>query len=397
MGGNAFATLLPGASFPRMSPEVYNRLKDDLTKRLQAFFEVVAVPREAPEKVDHGDLDFVVCNSRRDFNLEEVWKALGAREAVLLEGNRISNFAIPAEIPSGDASEVYHQVDVRVCTDLEEFDRAIAYNSYGDLGMILGSVTRAAQLVFGNNGLKLAKPVPTSPPCTLRLSASFPDILSFLSLSIDKWREGFATRTEIFDWVASSPLFDVWNARRTPGMLQKGKPGERPMYRAFIEYAEHRRSSAVFRSFSLDITDILAHFGKLELYNAILYVTRTKQYAKATFRGTLVETWTGIRGPAVGLIMKEVRERMGGSDVLATVCGINRDTALDNDIDPIHLTLAAWEDTMGKMTEDGICDVVLQVTEVLRAEDKLNVRWKDVKKLNAKQKALSVGVPVGSL
>lgn len=157
MGGNAFANLLPGATFPRMSPEVYNRLKDDLTQCLKAFYRDIAVPCEAPEKADHGDLDFVVCNPCRAFALEEVSKALGAREAVLVEGNRISNFAIPARIPGQDTTDVYHQVDVRVCIDLDEFNRTVAFNSYGDLGMILGSITRAAQLAFGSNGLKVGQ------------------------------------------------------------------------------------------------------------------------------------------------------------------------------------------------------------------------------------------------
>lgn len=155
MGGNAFAALLPGASFPRMSPEVYNRLKDDLTQCLQTFYEVVAVPREAPEKVDHGDLDFVVCNPRKDFTLHEVRGALGAREAVLVEGNRMSNFAIPVKSLEPTEKEEYHQVDVRVCTDSNELHRTVAFNSYGDLGMILGSIARASLLAFGTNGLKV--------------------------------------------------------------------------------------------------------------------------------------------------------------------------------------------------------------------------------------------------
>lgn len=159
------------------------------------------------------------------------------------------------------------------------------------------------------------------------------------------------------------------------------------MYRAFIEYANQRRIPGASKTPPFDIISALSHFGKLELYNALLYVTRTKQYVKANFRGTLVETWTGARGAALGMIMNGIRETLGGNDVLAIVCGVHRDTAHDSDIDPIHLTLSVWENAMGKMSEEEIRGVVLQVTELLRVEDKLNVKWKDVRKRKTAQEA----------
>ena len=85
--------------------------------------------------------------------------------------------------------------------------------------------------------------------------------------------------------------------------------------------------------------------------------------------------------------MNGVRETLGGNDVLAIVCGVHRDTAHDSDIDPIHLTLSVWENAMGKMSEEEIRGVVLQVTEILRVEDKLNVKWKDVRKRKTAQEA----------
>jgi hypothetical protein len=155
MGGNAFATLLPEATFPRMPPEVYQKLKEHLTARLECVYNVVAVPREAPEKVDYGDIDFVVCQPRKGVTPEEVRETIGAREAVMFEGNRMSNFAIPADTPGEDTGDVYHQVDVRVCSDIAELERVVAYNSYGDLGMILGLLAKANQLSLGSSGLKV--------------------------------------------------------------------------------------------------------------------------------------------------------------------------------------------------------------------------------------------------
>lgn len=52
---------------------------------------------------------------------------------------------------------IYHtyQVDVHVCMDKDEWDRIMFYHSYGDLGMILGVVSRNVGLYLGSKGLKV--------------------------------------------------------------------------------------------------------------------------------------------------------------------------------------------------------------------------------------------------
>jgi hypothetical protein len=44
---------------------------------------------------------------------------------------------------------------VHVCTDKEEWTRVIFFNSYGDLGMILGLIARNVGLQLGIKGLKV--------------------------------------------------------------------------------------------------------------------------------------------------------------------------------------------------------------------------------------------------
>ncbi|KAI0699123.1 hypothetical protein BC835DRAFT_1227272, partial [Cytidiella melzeri] len=306
MGGNAFATLLPEASFPRMSPSVYQRLKDRLGTRLRDLYEVVAVPCEAPEKADYGDLDFVVYKPVRGLAQDEISEALCARQAKF-EGDRMSYFAVPAEGSGDVTTNVYHQVDLLVCSNKEEFERVMFFNSYGDLGMIIGLLAKAGQLSLGSTGLRLAKPVPTAPPCTLFLSRSFRDILSFFALSLDRWEQGFTTQREVFDWVASSPFFDVWNRMQKDNMQPPGRVGGRPMFRNFLEYARCRRDDGSFQVSSIDINYALSHFRKQNLYNAILHVTHAKQRIKTVFSGKQVEAWTDLRGPSVGIIMEEVK------------------------------------------------------------------------------------------
>ena len=166
MGGNALTHLLPTAGFPRLPHHTYATIKANLHDRLKPLYERVATPREAPEKLDHGDVDFIVVRPRKpDITHEDVRSALGARASVQ---GRTSNFAVPlseytAEV-LGDTQqqrgergeyEEYVQVDVHMCDEVPQFERVVFFHGYGDLGMILGCLARSVGLRLGEHGLKV--------------------------------------------------------------------------------------------------------------------------------------------------------------------------------------------------------------------------------------------------
>ncbi|KAF8195582.1 hypothetical protein BJ912DRAFT_957473 [Pholiota molesta] len=140
MGGSAFSAILAASAFPRLPPAVYQALKASILPRISQFYAHVTVPLEAPEKVDHGDLDLLVTNPKPEYG-----------SAVPHE---TSNYAVPIKSgewgPLGhaideqqnradaDDGEIYYQVDVHVCSDKSEYDRISFFHSYGDMGMILG-------------------------------------------------------------------------------------------------------------------------------------------------------------------------------------------------------------------------------------------------------------------
>jgi len=101
MGGSAFSASLPSAGFPRLPPAVYNVLKANLLIKLQELYTHVGVPVEAPEKADHGDLDFLVAvpiATGTDYvPHERIVEAIGAKHVVPMAGNRTSNFAVPVQ------------------------------------------------------------------------------------------------------------------------------------------------------------------------------------------------------------------------------------------------------------------------------------------------------------
>lgn len=168
MGGRAFLQLLPNATFPRLNPATYGVLKQTLLARVEEMYSAVSVPAEAPEKVDHGDLDFLVAEPCDGLLHEDIKSALGATATIENEGPRTSNFAVPLSahgivVPSTggkgavDNHEAMIQVDIHVCEDREDLDRIKFLHSYGDLGMILGVIPRGVGLQMGTKGLKVRK------------------------------------------------------------------------------------------------------------------------------------------------------------------------------------------------------------------------------------------------
>ena len=179
MGGNAFSERLPTAVFPRMPPAFYNSLKARIVPRLEALYHLVAVPPEAPGKLDYGDLDIVVCqpkNIKEGIPLSEcvtfteIEQALGSAYSLPLPGDRTSNFAVSIQqdevqhfvldqkaVEEGklDMTRLYIQIDLHFSEDVESWRSRILFQSYGELGMILGMLARTIGLTWTVAGLKV--------------------------------------------------------------------------------------------------------------------------------------------------------------------------------------------------------------------------------------------------
>ncbi|KAI0078251.1 hypothetical protein K474DRAFT_1641867 [Panus rudis PR-1116 ss-1] len=379
MGGKAFNTHHPEAQFPRMIPSIYNDTKSKLHSILATLYTRVAVPPEAPEKVDHGDVDFIVLGPKENLTHEEVSQALGAHWSI--SGIPLSNYAIPFEEMGEEDSNAYIQVDVRVCEDEAEWDRVYFFSSYGDLGMILGLVARGVGLSYGSSGLRLANPVPIHPPnMVFYLTTSVPDILKFFGWSLDGWERGFTTQMECFEWVASSPYFDP---SKMPACHAENGPSRqktvaaRGMYSAFLQFcreqtASQRLDGASYKRISQaeGVEAALRTFGKWELYCRMMHVEDVKKYVKRIFKGTLVTEWTGVKGTPVRWLMDEIQKRLEQSAPSEVRDNFIRTMEVDG-VDPAYVTLELWQVVMREMDLEELRALTVQVKEEMDKEGRL--------------------------
>lgn len=247
MGGKVFDNYeMPDGSppqVPRMSPELYQELIAEYQPRLEALFRNVIVPRDAPNKEDHGDIDFLVEGIRLSARDQELWKltegCLGAELRVAR--NQSQSFGIPHPNVAG----AFVQVDVELspgngtlgAADLFEWTKFMKGDA--DLLQIIGIAHRPLGLTCNDRGLhvRLEQIEPYDKKKALLFLTRDPDAaMRFYGFAIEKHAAGFSSETELFDWVASGRFFSrTVFEQRIEKADDRSRQSKRPMYRRFVE------------------------------------------------------------------------------------------------------------------------------------------------------------------
>ncbi|KAF8478163.1 hypothetical protein DFH94DRAFT_82836 [Russula ochroleuca] len=365
MGGKAFLSHLPDATFPRLPPLLYASLKSSLLPRLTPLFQYVDIPHEAPEKEDHGDIDFIVACPHTAVGHEEIKSALGAVACIPSaqpDGGGSHNFAlrladVVTPLPTdavpvpGETTEVYVQVDVNIRKDEKDWENVMIFHSYGDLGMIMGRLAASVGLHWGELGLKVTSQalVPTYSPYFL-LSTSIPDTFPFFGLSMERWKAGFETQQEAFEWVTSSRFY-VFGQISDKASRVKSR-ANRGMYQAFLQWSDSRVIPAAANEGQPQEKEetedsreavkesvrgeALAFFGKREDHDALVQANEKRVRLKAIWNGRKVGEWIG-GNRLVGRVMALMRQTMG-------------------------------EEKIGQMTEEELKQHVLQANETVELQ-----------------------------
>lgn len=247
MGGKVFNFIeMPNGKppeVPRMSPDLYKRMIGECQPKLEALFRNVVVPRDAPNKEDYGDIDFLVEGIISSVQEQELWEitktSLGAELHV--SRNQSQSFGIPHP----DISGAFVQVDVELSTGNGTPDAANLFEwtkfmkGDADLLQIIGIAHRPLGLTCNSQGLhvRLEQIEPYDGKKALLFLTRDPvRAMQFYGFDTEKYDKGFGSETEMFDWVAagrffSSEIFD----RRVEKSNDRSRQSKRPMYRRFVE------------------------------------------------------------------------------------------------------------------------------------------------------------------
>jgi hypothetical protein len=237
MGGRAFHNR--GLQAPRLSPKVYTSLVTLYHPVLEKLYPRVVCPPSVWEKPDHGDVDFLVVE-RDDSIVDPVELADRLEAKAFIVNGSSTSYAVPHPDYTSSPKFIV-QIDIRTCPK-ETFDWQSFTGSYSDLGPVLAFLLRPVGLKITDKGFFLR--VPHSQAYSkgkedmLLLSDNPEAVMYFLGLDEERFKAGFATECQVFDFLLSGHLP---RPRKVSGSGSESRKKDRvlikkrPMFRRFVE------------------------------------------------------------------------------------------------------------------------------------------------------------------
>ncbi|KAF9691175.1 hypothetical protein EKO04_010576 [Ascochyta lentis] len=247
MGGKVFELVkMPNGKppeLPRMSPDLYRKMIAECQPKLEALFRNVVVPRDAPEKRDHGDVDFLVEGILPTTPVEQIWKATKASLGAELHVPRNQSHSFGISHP--DIPGAFVQVDVELSPgsdtpdSVELFEWTKFMKGDADLLQIIGIAHRPLGITCNDRGLhvRLEQIEPYDKKKALLFLTRDPvQAMQFYGFDVSKYHKGFESETDLFDWVAAGRFFspEVFE-RRVERSDDRSRHSKRPMYRHFVD------------------------------------------------------------------------------------------------------------------------------------------------------------------
>ena len=228
MGGLAFSSGAEPLRTPRMPPNVYQHVKGECIRILLTIYDTVESPIDGPGKANFGDVDILLHGPKttaigKNEALEKIKTVLGAARLIIERGDGISGHcALPwpsqfsQETPKDGDNSVgacYIQVDVKVCSRIQELEWIAFKHAHGDLWNIIGSIIRPYGLTVDQSSLWLRiREVEklNRNRAKIFLTSDKSVILEFLGLSEDAFNRGpFDSETDFFEYTTSCRMFWV--------------------------------------------------------------------------------------------------------------------------------------------------------------------------------------------
>ena len=313
MGGHALAV-----PTDRIADSEYCKACDFLVKHLAPIVNKVFIPHAVPGKKDHGDIDMVVV--LKEMSALEISQSLGS--SVYHKNGNCFSFGLPF-------NNNLIQVDL-IQSKEEYFDLQCQYQSWGDLGNLMGRVAVGAlRLHYGwdrmffryraqqdGEAADINKGQFGSWSKDYTITQNFSECMKILGYDESRFRSGFSSKKDIWDFVMSSKLahpnhFIFENLDHE----NRSRNRERPNYVEFVQWvSQFKNTEPVIRP-SIDKTvQYLDNHYSLGIHRDILNMKAQSLIIKAQSRrlnGDIVKNISGKEGKEIGIIINKVYDTLG--------------------------------------------------------------------------------------
>lgn len=315
MGGNAL-----NHTSVRLTKKNYERMANECVARLQAAYSGKRIEALGSynTKADFGDCDILI-ESSPEYDPHKMARAVQAVEIVRNGPVTSVGVVVRPEVETYDGN--VFQVDF-IKIEPEAFDFALGYFGRGDAGNLLGRLYHACGLAFRHDGLYYYFRDPENPDyklCEILITQDFSKALKFMDYDPIVYSKGFNTKTDIYEFVASSRFFNTSifllenrNAR------SRVRDRKRPMYMEFLKWCEEERGLNSFeypkdkktwlpRLFEI-FPECKTAFRKAEEKLSKIKAVKSK------FNGQRASEITGLQGKDLGGLMKAFKESFDSSE-----------------------------------------------------------------------------------
>lgn len=298
MGGKAIKKV----QVSRFTLENLLKTKHDIINKFSEYL-YIDFPIDLPGKDSFSDFDVLIKLIDPSINILELIIKIYSPEEIIVNGDIIS-FAYKLE-------DLYYQIDFIKCKNIlmSKF-----YYSYGDLGAIIGRISKYYGLTFGSDGLWLSLYADTVNQFIESEIQEYNDLIingptdvtwnfgkidltnnpelicTYLDFDYKKWIEGFNSIEEIFDWVKNSSYFKV-EIFESLNCVHKRRALLRPNYQQFIislfgkiEF-KNVATSEISKNIQLNA---LQYFNKKNELVTLLETHKKNKELKDKFNGNLL-------------------------------------------------------------------------------------------------------------
>jgi hypothetical protein len=227
MGGNALKNVVT-RRYTRME---YDALKERILNTIRPYVEQCDVPKEFPCKESFGDLDvLLVCP--RSIKCHSWINDLFHPTEIVHNG----------DVYSFDVEQF--QIDFILVPEVQ-FENALVYLSYSDLGGLIGNITHKIGLKYGMQGLWMNVHTkefdPTTTSTKLLLSHNVQDIFAFLGYDYQRYTQQFLDQDAFFQWITEGKYFRRFYFYDDQlNHAHRQRRSKRPIYVKFLEFL-HRQ------------------------------------------------------------------------------------------------------------------------------------------------------------
>lgn len=256
MGGNA----LKNVNCIRVNINLYNTIKNIIISKLSFYNNFISII-EMPKKETFGDLDLMY-KYKDNLNIRNIVNELFSPIEIVSNGDVLSFSYKINEID-------YFQIDL---IKVMNIDMAQFYYGYSDCGLIIGTMLKKNNLIFGQNGLWI-----NYENYKIILSDNPQEICNFVQLDYNKWKNGFENKKELFNWIINCKYFnkDYFNPEKFNHQYKKNYE-KRIYFHQFVDYIFNSEQITP-TSIKLTILDYIIIFNKQnekDIIDNIIYLHR---------------------------------------------------------------------------------------------------------------------------